>query len=108
MQSSTGVHEAHYAVLASILEQIVQLDTEYAERNQLLWRAVGVASMAGVEVGIRLDPGEPAWPVLLIELPTGQVSWHLPQHVKPWDGHTTAEKFARVRQFAGEHGLIRV
>jgi hypothetical protein len=42
-----------------------------------------------------------------IDLPTGQVSWHyhdreaylfggLPPYTKPWDGHTTEEKYRRL------------
>jgi hypothetical protein len=59
------------------------------------------------------DPSAPDWPVLFVELPTGQVSWHISpddvglfRHVRRtmagmpdapvWDGHTTDEKYARV------------
>jgi hypothetical protein len=44
---------------------------------------------------------------VFIDLPTGQASWHyhdshaylfadLPPYTKPWDGHTTEEKYARM------------
>lgn len=72
---------------------------DYAERYLWLMRAAGLAADRGVAVGFRLDPAEPEWPVMYFELPTGQVSWHLPQHPKPWDGHTTDEKYARVEAF---------
>jgi hypothetical protein len=43
---------------------------------------------------------EPEWPVLYIELPgAGQVSWHMPQHSKAWDGHDHAVKRDRVRAY---------
>lgn len=59
------------------------------------------------------DPEAPDWPVLFVELPTGQVSWHVNPadldlfgHVRRtiagmpdapvWDGHTTDEKHARL------------
>jgi len=54
------------------------------------------------------DPKEPGWPVLLVRLPTGQVSWHysdedakkylshVPRVTNDWDGHNTEEKYNRV------------
>lgn len=59
------------------------------------------------------DADAPDWPVLFVKLPTGQVSWHISPddvdlfpHVRrtiggmpdapPWDGHDTAEKYARL------------
>lgn len=56
------------------------------------------------------DEDEPQWPVLYIDLPTGQVSWHLNlsdldlfAHVdsghETWDGHTTDEKYERIREW---------
>ena len=44
---------------------------------------------------------------MFIDLPTGQASWHyhdreahlfagLPPYTKPWDGHTTPEKYERL------------
>lgn len=54
------------------------------------------------------DPAEPEWPVCIIDLPTGQASWHIaPSDVelfahlnrsvgRVWDGHTTQEKYARL------------
>ena len=53
---------------------------------------------------------DPEWTnVVFIDLPFGQVSWHihdsemplfadLPPYDRPWDGHTTAEKYARLAQ----------
>lgn len=31
---------------------------------------------------------------------SNQISWHLPQHPRAWDGHDTAEKYRRVRAFS--------
>lgn len=53
---------------------------------------------------------DPDRPILYIELPTGQVSWHIPADTPgmdypfrgpgvPWDGHTTEEKRLRLRRF---------
>jgi hypothetical protein len=75
-------------------------DSGYGMRNDLIWWALVLARQAGYEVGVRIDPDEPEWPVFYIELPTGQVSWHLPQHRLPYDGHTTEEKYDRSGTFA--------
>lgn len=85
----------------------------YAARNQFLVQAAGFASVAGYSAGYAIDPAAPDWPVLLIDLPTGQVSWHLPAYPGTYDGHTTAEKYARVKAFSDQiheahDGLIRV
>jgi hypothetical protein len=86
--------------LVSVLGQIALHDTDYDARYELVFRAVGLALASGLAAGIRDDPAEPGWPVVYIELPTGQVSWHMPQHPKEFDGHTTEEKYKRVREFA--------
>lgn len=59
------------------------------------------------------DPEHPDWPVLTLETPQGQMSWHLAStdldlfpHVRradddqaaaAYDGHTTDDKHARIR-----------
>lgn len=90
--------------LSALLGAIWLLEREqpvnYDLRNDLVLAALAHARAAGLAAGVRIDPAEPAWPVVFIELPTGQVSWHLPQHGQTWDGHTTAEKYERV------HALI--
>ncbi|AWN05286.1 hypothetical protein SEA_IBANTIK_64 [Streptomyces phage Ibantik] len=56
------------------------------------------------------DPQEPDWPVLFVELPGGQATWHISpddldlfQYVSDeesdwavWDGHSTEEKYRRL------------
>jgi len=87
--------------LRDVLLRIKANDTDYAVRYGLVLEAVHMAHKAGYETGFRIDPEEPEWPVAYIETPEGQVSWHLPQHIKPWDGHSTEEKFRRIERFAG-------
>jgi hypothetical protein len=72
----------------------------YESRNLSVVHTVALAMGLGLEAGFRIDPKEPEWPVAFIELPTGQVSWHIPQHTKEWDNHTTEEKFSRIMEFA--------
>lgn len=76
---------------------------DYQSRNICVLLALATARNAGYEAGIRIDPKEPDWPVVFIELPQGQVSWHLPQHTHEWDGHTTDEKNQRVAAFIAAH-----
>ena len=57
----------------------------------------------GLQAGIRVDESEPEWPALYIELPTGQVSWHMPQHIRVWDGHDTEEKYWRIEEFIKQY-----
>jgi hypothetical protein len=91
-----GIHDKH---LAQALVEIEHHDTDYDVRYLLVFRAAALALQAGYAAGIRIDPAEPAWPVVYIELPAGQVSWHMPQHPVEWDTHDTAEKYRRIRQF---------
>lgn len=73
-------------------------------------RAYLVAHLAAVYPSVLVpgaDPEEPDWPVLFVDLPSGQVSWHIAPddldlfgHVRlgsaAWDGHSTQEKYARL------------
>ena len=72
---------------------------DYAARECGVLMAVAEARALGYEAGFRIDPAEPEWPVAFIQLPTGQVSWHMPQFPLEWDGHTTEEKNARIVSF---------
>lgn len=93
-------YSSQRAVLKAVLLSIKEHDTEYHVRYGLVLMAMGMAADLGMPVGIRFDPDEgPEWPVVYIELPTGQVSWHMPQHPVPWDGHDTEEKYRRIREY---------
>jgi len=87
------------AELARVLGLIEKHDHDYEIRYVLVWRALSLALQCGYAAGVRLDVAEPEWPVVHIELPTGSVTWHMPQHPVAWDGHDTAEKYRRVREF---------
>ncbi|MDD4273328.1 MAG: hypothetical protein PHG14_06320 [Desulfobacter postgatei] len=80
----------------------------YFDRNQAVMALARLAQKHGYNVGIQIDPEQPDWPVLLIDLPTGQVSWHLPKaelcgewpdYIKKWDGHDSALKRQRIKRF---------
>ena len=89
-------------------DEVEAKNRAYEERNRV------VALLAALfPASLERDPAEPrdewSW-VVLIELPAGQVSWHfdadllplfahVPRHAgRRWDGHTTEQKYDRVRQ----------
>lgn len=87
----------------------------YEERDRLVAALSHLAWRHGVQVGIGRHEGvdwEDDWrTVIYLELPTGQVSWHihdserpwflgLPQYDGQWDGHTTEEKYERLQRWA--------
>ena len=91
--------EAGRIHLASLLNAIEANDEKYVTRYALVLHAVAVAVALKLKAGFRIDASEPEWPVAYIELPTGQVSWHLPQHETAWDGHDTKEKYCRCNAY---------
>ncbi|WP_097933350.1 MULTISPECIES: WDGH domain-containing protein [unclassified Streptomyces] len=82
-------------------------DTVYRERAHLV---ALLAALHPSYIG-HTDPTAPDWAVVIIETPAGQMSWHIAPrdmdlftHVQPvnricrgWDGHTTDEKYQRMR-----------
>jgi len=73
--------------------------TDYDQRNAEVYHALAVAGSCGFRHGIRTDPMEPGWMVAYIDLPQGQVSWHLPGYKGTYDRHTTAEKYNRIEAY---------
>lgn len=91
-------------MLAALMLEIEQAEqaNDYDNRNRLTWQALSYAAMSGYPVGFDYDvERNPEYPmVAMIELPTGQVSWHMPRFPQLWDGHDTPEKYRRVREYA--------
>lgn len=91
-----------------------QKDAAYHERDQIVALLARMALALGCRAGIRPhEPNpDPTWDddwknVVVIDLPTGQVTWHyhdserplfasLPPYLNSWDGHDTSEKYHRV------------
>jgi len=68
----------------------------YADRNLLAQLAAALAQRCGFRVGVGVDDAEPDWPLIYIDLPSGQVSWHVPKaelvvqldpYKEKWDGY---------------------
>jgi len=86
----------------------------YSGRNIVVHALCSAAMFVGWRCGLgkHSPEGDPDWNadwhnVVYIDLPTGQVSWrihdselpvfsHLPRYTGKWDGHTSAEKTARI------------
>ncbi|MDH4317171.1 MAG: hypothetical protein OEV64_02165 [Desulfobulbaceae bacterium] len=86
-------------------DQSSTLNDAYFDRNQAVMALARLAEKLGWEVGLKTDPTEPDWPVLMIDLPTGQVGYHLPkneivgewpEYTKEWDGHSLEDKRRRI------------
>ena len=81
----------------------------YTERNRL------VAALSGLfPAHLMLDPAgdEPRATLVCIHLPAGTATWHIPPWDLPyfahlayaphhWDGHSTEEKYGRLRALTG-------
>ena len=89
------VDESNYAVVGASDASKEKLDSVYAERNRLAVAFARMALAAGFRAGKGVDPDK--WPVVYVETPNGQVSWHiaeseasalegLPEYPGEWDG----------------------
>ena len=79
-------------------------DSVYRERAHLV---AHLAATHPSTIGYH-DPDAPEWAVVIIDLPTGQASWHVSpgdidlfthvprSDVNTWDGHTTETKYQRL------------
>ena len=88
--------------LKSILLKIKEADQEYEKRTQLVYQALALAAQIGYKCGIRYDSDEEnagQWPVVAIQLPTGEVSWHCKATDLAFDGYATKTKFERIKTF---------
>ncbi len=90
----------------------VTIEDVYIERDKLLSLVAILAKEQGYNVGIGIDENMPdIWKhVVYIDLPTGQLSWHIlleelpwfeniSDYDKEWDGHNSQEKYKRLLKF---------
>lgn len=89
-----------------------EIDKVYWERNLCAATLAKMANEAGFEAGLAIDEdAEEGWKNLIfIDLPSGQISYHIPDHIlewfmglvhyhKKWDGHTIYDKERRMLRF---------
>ena len=81
-------------------------DEAYLDRNLAVQILAVMARHLRYNIGVKNRKDE--WPILYVDLPTGQVSWHIPKeeivayfpdYPGEWDGHDVTEKRDRLRQF---------
>ena len=89
----------------------------YGDRNQAVILAAQMARQLGYRVGVRED--EDGRPVLYIDLPTGQVSWHLqheriervlcmfPRYKGEWDGHSRHRRWKRIAAYLSRPLIVK-
>lgn len=97
------------AELAQVLEQIKRDDIDDEIRYVLVWQALSLALATGYDANARLDSDALNRPMVCINLPTGQVSWHIPRNPIRWGRLDTDEKHRFVQEFvatAKDHALI--
>lgn len=90
-------------LLKGVLTEIHNNDNQYDVRYTLVFAAMNLANSVGYDVGVKFNPQEPEWPIFYIDLPTGQISWHMPEYTGDWDGHSTEEKYRRVNNYINSH-----
>lgn len=109
-------YDADTLMFQHLAAQVDALETAknqaYSERNQCVALAARLALAVGWNTGLGRhvgDPWEDDWRnIVFIDLPAGQVSWHihdselylfafLPPYKGKWDGHTTEEKYGRLK-----------
>ena len=111
------VHAGYLAIaeppVPIVMSSGANADNVYRERAAL------VAHLAAVYPSVIAynDPSEPDWPVIYVDTPQGQLSWHLAKDdldlfahvpvVEPdavaWDGHDTPTKYQRLAFLTAEH-----
>ena len=97
-------------------DQSSTLQDAYFDRNQAVQGLGRLALELGYTAGLKIDPKEPDWPVLMIDLPSGQVGWHLPaeeiigdwpEYPGDYDGHSLEEKRQRMAKFLNNELLMK-
>lgn len=101
--------------IATKMEQLTKAKNEaYSERNQLVAFLTSVYPSGLARHPVADTAWEDDWrTIVVVDSPHGQMTWHIHDielvrfaHLKPlvgyvWDGHTTAEKYRRLRKCAG-------
>lgn len=100
-------------LVADVRRLEVAKNQAYFERNQCVRMMAKMAKSLGLRCGLgRHNENDANWErdwlnIVFIDFPSGQCSWHihdserpmfafLPTYQKPWDGHSTEEKYRRM------------
>ena len=107
------IKDSDMTIVKKIKELTAARDAAYSERNQLVLVLAKIAPPG--KAWLSKHPEEDKdWDdqwrtIVFLDLPTGQASWHLhddevsgfdflPMQANTWDGHTTEEKYKRLRE----------
>lgn len=89
--------------LAKQLHRAMEDNEDYDRRETAILKAMDAAKSLGYKSGFGYDNKPEALEglrlVAYIQLPTGQVSWHMREFSEEYDGHTTEQKFDRIAEF---------
>lgn len=105
----------HTAVDKKLLDQQGDINRVTAERDGAYRERAQLVAYLVTHYPSQIaytDPEAPGWAVVTVETEAGQLSWHISpedmdlfEHVErqnglvlPWDGHTTEQKYERLRQ----------
>ncbi len=92
--------------LSKQLQRAVEANEDYDRRETAILKAMDAAKALDYKFGFGYDLKPEALDglrlVAYIELPTGQVSWHMREYDIEYDGHTTEEKFDRITEYANK------
>ena len=81
-------------------------DEAYLDRNLAVQVMAKMAQELHYRVGVKDEKTD--WPILYVDLPTGQVSWHIPKkelmgdlpiYEGKWDGHDLGTKRNRLKAY---------
>jgi hypothetical protein len=106
MHAQVPTTEEAVAAEEALQEMERRKDAAFEERNRVV-AALAKAFPSGVARTAIEGWSEDWHGCVYIDLPTGQASWHfhdsqahlfdgLPAYTKPWDGHTTEQKYERL------------
>ena len=101
---------SRYAVKVGDIDVMVISDGVLPLPTSMLGHNIDPAVRADWMVNQFLPTDAFDWPLIYLKLPTGQVSWHIapddmdlfrhvPHGTARWDGHDTADKYARLDEF---------
>lgn len=102
--------EVLYTVdLARVLQKIKINDNTYDIRYKLVFKAMYLAAELGYKTGQqKSEDNDEEWYILYIELPEGQVSWHMPSNDILWDGHDNNKKYERCDAYIMKHNSDKI
>ena len=88
-------------VRKEVFSMFLDEDTDYEQKVYSIRDIVKVYNIRDIVDAYRVAKCTPSWDprwgvVAIINLPEGQVSWHMDSHDLKWDGHTDREKWEHV------------